>query len=242
MHIIPVLDILAGQVVRGIAGRRSTYRPIVSRLTASTDPRDIAQAFADHFSLSEFYLADLDAIAGGVPAWAIYDRLQRAGFRLWVDAGVKEHGRAAALAAASVAKVVVGLETIAGPHELGEIVTDLGAARTTFSLDLHQGQVLGDASGWETTDAWAIAARAIGLGVRYLIVLDLAHVGMGGGTGTEHLCGRLSAAFPAVQVAAGGGIRGRTDLERLSRCGVQAALVASALHDGQLRPEDWSDL
>jgi phosphoribosylformimino-5-aminoimidazole carboxamide ribotide isomerase len=238
MRIIPVLDLQGGQVVRGIAGRRTEYRPIVSRLTASTEPLDIARAFQDQFSLVELYLADLDAIAGATPAWPIYARLQDGGFRLWVDAGVRNERQATRLAAASLDKVVLGLETIAGPDELAAIVAGLGAERVTFSLDLRQGRPLGDTSGWGTTDAMAIATRAVGLGVRHLIVLDLAQVGMGGGTGTEALCARLTSGFPEVQVAAGGGIRGRADLERLGRCGVSAALVASALHDGRLRTED----
>jgi len=37
---------------------------------------------------------------------------------------------------------------------------------------------------------------------------------------------------------AGGGVRGLADLTALARAGCNAALVASALHDGKLLPED----
>ena len=80
------------------------------------------------------------------------------------------------------------------------------------------------------------------LGVRRLLVLDLARVGLGGGIGTRDLCARLCSAFPKVEVSAGGGVRHRGDLEELRACGVGAALVASALHDGRLTRADLDGL
>jgi phosphoribosylformimino-5-aminoimidazole carboxamide ribotide isomerase len=71
-----------------------------------------------------------------------------------------------------------------------------------------------------------------------LIVLDLARVGLGGGTGTEALSARLAEAYPDVEVFAGGGVRGSEDLHRLRACGAAGVLVASALHDRRLQPGD----
>ena len=42
----------------------------------------------DHFDFVEFYLADLDAIAGQLPSLSLFTQLQDKGFRLWVDAGI----------------------------------------------------------------------------------------------------------------------------------------------------------
>jgi phosphoribosylformimino-5-aminoimidazole carboxamide ribotide isomerase len=233
MRIVPVLDVMGGVVVRGVGGRRREYRPVVSRLTPSSAPLEMARAFASHFGLRELYLADLDAIAGGVPAWATYATLHAGGFRLWVDAGVRRPQGARALARAGVETVVVGLETVAGPHALGEVASELGE-RAVFSLDLRDGAPLGGKGTWEGADAWSVAAQAVRLGVRRLLVLDLARVGIGAGTGTEVLCARLAAAYPEVELSAGGGVRGAADLRRLREIGMRAALVASALHDGEL--------
>ena len=237
MRILPVLDLLAGQVVRGVAGRRQEYRPVVSRLTPSSRPLDVARAFREHFGLAELYLADLDAIAGAEPAWAAYAALRADGFRLWVDAGVREPGRAGKLAAAEVEQIILGLETVAGPAVLAAAVTRWSRERVVFSLDLKGGVPLGDRSGWGRSNAEAVAAEAVAAGVGGLIVLDLARVGGGGGTGTEELCARLVAAHPQVAVIAGGGVRDAADLRRLRDCGVGAVLVASALHDGRLSRE-----
>jgi phosphoribosylformimino-5-aminoimidazole carboxamide ribotide isomerase len=241
MRILPVLDVQGGRVVRGVGGRRQEYRPVVSRLTPSCRPVDVAEAFRDHFGLSELYVADLDAIGGAAPELALYAALRSRDFRLWVDAGVRTAATAGPVAAAGVEGVVAGLETLAGPEVLAELCRDLGE-RVVFSLDLRDGVPLGDVSGWGCADAPSLAARAVAAGVRRLIVLDLARVGEGGGTGTEDLCRRLAGTYPGVDVIAGGGVRGLADLERLRQCGAAGVLVASALHDGRLRPEEVRSL
>ena len=238
MRIIPVLDLKAGQVVHGIAGRRQEYRPIVSRLTASCHPVDVAKAFLEHFGFAELYLADLDAIEGAPPALPSYAAILSLGVHLWVDAGIRDAAMARPLAVSGVDSVVIGLETVTGPDELARICADLGRQRTVFSLDLKGGQPLGDSSKWNGSEAWSIAVQAIGIGVSRLIVLDLARVGMNSGVGTEELCKSLRSAFPQIEIVAGGGVRNIADLLRLKRLGVRAALVASALHDGRIAPAD----
>ena len=68
MRVVAVLDLMGGKVVRGVGGRRSEYRPVVSRLTTSCDPVAVAEAFRQQLGIDELYLADLDAIAGARPA------------------------------------------------------------------------------------------------------------------------------------------------------------------------------
>jgi phosphoribosylformimino-5-aminoimidazole carboxamide ribotide isomerase len=236
MRVIPVLDLKDGVVVRGIAGRRDEYRPVVSKLTPSSRPVDVAFAFRDHFGLSEIYLADLNAIAGEPPALAVYESLLSRGFTLRVDAGVRQPEDARPLAEAGVEHIVAGLETLAGPEPLEALCREYGGSRITFSLDLKEGQPLGNHAAWRSVDAGSIALRAIQYGVRSVIVLDLARVGVSSGCGTDELCSVLAAAVP--EVIAGGGVRDGKDLDRLARCGVQVVLVASALHDGKLRRAD----
>jgi HisA/HisF family protein len=239
--ILPVLDLMQSQVVRAIAGRRDEYRPIVSRLIDSAAPLAVARAFRTHFGFDELYLADLDAIQNGQPAFEVYDRLRREGFRLWIDAGLRTgHDDAlASLLETDAAGIIVGLESVAGPAELREIVQQAGAQRCVFSLDLKTGRPLGRADLWPTDDPWTIAEHALeALGVRRLIVLDLARVGVGAGVGTEVLCIRLKRTYPEVQITAGGGVRGIDDVRRLHANGVDCVLIASALHDGRITPDD----
>jgi phosphoribosylformimino-5-aminoimidazole carboxamide ribotide isomerase len=236
MKIVPVLDLLGGEVVHGVGGQRQHYRHIKSALTASAVPVDVANALHDHFGFREFYVADLDAISGALPAFATYDALQATGIRLWVDAGIKDAADASALARAGVERIIAGLETLAGPDALAAICRSLGA-RTLFSLDLRLGQPQSRGDSWKKL-AWDVLEQAVEAGVSSVLLLDLARVGTQGGTGTEVLCERLAANHPQLEVLAGGGIRNGEDLRRLKKCGVSAALMATALHDGSVTPGD----
>jgi len=241
MPILPVLDLMNGQIVRGIAGRRDEYRPIVSKWCNSADPITVALALREQFGFREFYLADLDAIQRGRLAVDIYRQLQDADCRLWIDAGIRSADDEALdmLLGANVAGVIVGLESLKSPIDLQAIVARAGAGHIVFSLDLKAGQPLGDVSAWLRPEPWFIAEHAIvNLGVRRLIVLDLARVGVGDGVGTEELCARLKQTFPDVHLTAGGGVRGIEDVKRLDSIGVDYVLVASALHDGRISRDD----
>jgi phosphoribosylformimino-5-aminoimidazole carboxamide ribotide isomerase len=237
MRLVAVIDLMNGVVVRGVGGRRAEFRPLVSPLCASSEPFAVAEALRREYGLNELYLADLDAIAGGTPAWSLYEALDTAGFQLWVDAGVREAEDGRAVAAAGV-QVVVGLETVTGPEVIAALAAELGEW-LLFSLDLRGGVPL---RVWDTTDAGSIAAEAIARGARRVLVLDLARVGEGAGIGTETLCANLATTYPSVEVWAGGGVRGRDDLEQLRSAGVRVALVASALHQRVLTRADVEEI
>jgi phosphoribosylformimino-5-aminoimidazole carboxamide ribotide isomerase len=228
-------------VVHGHAGRREEYRPIRSALVSSAEPVAIARAFRERLGLTELYVADLDAIAGGAPALVTIAELAALGFRVWVDPGLRDGSEAEACLRAGASLVVAGLETLAGPAVLADLCRKV-PGRIAFSLDLKEGRPLGDVAAWPTADAAGIAGHAIRQGVQHLISLDLARVGTGTGTGTEGLCRALASAHSEVELVAGGGVRGPDDLRRLGACGVHAVLVASALHDGRLRREDLASL
>jgi phosphoribosylformimino-5-aminoimidazole carboxamide ribotide isomerase len=243
VRIIPVIDLLGGVVVRGVAGKRSAYRPIVSSLCSSSKPTAVAQALLSNFGLPELYVADLDAIAGAEPAWRIYEDLVACGVRLLIDAGVADLDRTAALAqfcprGTSLAGIIVGLESIAAPDLLSELVSTVGSERFIFSVDLKQGRPITPVPTWQDLPPAEIAAAAVAAGARRLIVLDLADVGVSGGVGTLALCEQLRAAYPQCELIAGGGVRGPADLDAMTAAGCDAALVASALHDGRITKKD----
>jgi phosphoribosylformimino-5-aminoimidazole carboxamide ribotide isomerase len=236
MQVVPVLDVMKGQVVRGIAGRRAEYRPVVSTLTASARPGDVAEALRARFGFMQFYLADLDAIGGQPPTVSLYAELQVRDFHLWVDAGLRRHEDVRPLLESGVDTLIAGLETLAGPESLAKMVEHAGPERVIFSLDLKEGRPLGALACWPV-DAAGIAETALQLGVRRLLVLDLARVGLGAGVGHLALCADLRRRHADVEITAGGGVRGLDDLHALRDAGVDFALVASALHDGRLTPE-----
>ncbi len=87
-----------------------------------------------------------------------------------------------------------------------------------------------------------IAATAIAAGFQCLVVLDLADVGTSTGGGTDELLHEIRNAAPGINLVAGGGVRGIADIHRLEQLGINAVLVASALHDGRLSREEIAGL
>lgn len=248
MQVIPVIDLMHGLVVRGVGGRRSEYRPIQSVLADDAQPHSLARAF-HAAGFRETYVADLDAIlAGGkqaspARAWNLYAQLMDCGLEPWIDAGARTADDARALARFTaenrrIGAIVAGLESLEHPDILTEMCAAVGPERLIFSLDLKAGVPLTEAAAWKDLRAEEIAAVALRAGVRRMIVLDLAKVGMEGGVGTEPLCRTLRCLDPKLQIIAGGGVRSAADLRSLELAGCDAALVASALHDGRLSPDD----
>jgi phosphoribosylformimino-5-aminoimidazole carboxamide ribotide isomerase len=246
MRVIPVIDLMGGWVVRGVAGRREEYRPIQSRIAADAQPETIARAFVEQFGFDTAYVADLDAILFPPEQKeyyvSCYEQIARAGLAVWLDAGIgsaktARHLRDTLERLAIDFHYVIGLESLAAREALPEIVAELGRERTIFSLDLMGGQPmkLFPQRGWG--DPVHITLCAMTTGISRVIVLDLADVGVGRGPGTLDLCCRLRKEFGAgIELISGGGVRGIDDLRALAYAGCDGALVASALHNGKLTP------
>lgn len=237
-RLLPVLDLLGGHVVWGVAGQRESYRPLNSPLVAGSGPVVVAGALSALVGHTSLYVADLDAIQHDAPDWETLSRLVAAGFELTVDAGLRETDRAKQLIEVGAAHVVCALETLPGPETLESIVTQVGGERTIFSLDLKGGRVFGGAHAWETDDPVAISQRAASTGLGGMLVLDLAGVGVGQGVPTLDLCRQIRAAHPRLPLITGGGVRHRADVEQLLGAGINSVLVASALHRGTLSQGD----
>ena len=233
MRIIPVIDIQKNVVVRGIAGQRQTYRPIESRLTNSTQPVDIARAFSEQFGLRQFYIADLDAIAGQEPNWAALEALRELDVELWIDAGVDDLAQVR-----QYGQAVLGLESLADLAALENALAAVSPPQAIFSLDLYQGRPWTKADYWQALSALESAQRAAASGIERLILLDVASVGMNQGPGTLELGRQLSHELPKIERIGGGGVRHVGDLHALEQAGFAYALVASALHDGRLTAAD----
>jgi len=239
------MDIQGSQVVRGIAGRREEYQPVQSNLAPTADPTDVARAFARTLSREDVYVADLDAIAGAHPSWRDLRAIAAAGLNVWLDAGIRDVAAARRLARFSldaarttVARIIVALESVDGPATVEAIVRELGWQRVVFSLDLNGGRPISSAPEWQEAEPLGIAHQVGAMGVRRLVVLDLAYVGTGQGGATLGLCRQIAASMPGVEITTGGGVSAAEDLVALAEAGVDRALVASALHDGRIARAD----
>lgn len=232
MTLLPVLDILDGRVVRGIAGRRDEYRPLQTPLAATSDPLDVARGIRSVYGFQSLYLADLDGLLHNRPRLDIVRSLTADGFRLFVDNGVRTPEQAHDLLRAGADRVIAALEVSGGPDHLTELVAVLGTDRLTFSLDLLDGLPMTTAAGWKHRSPLFIAQTAAGCGITSLIVLDLHVVGRSGGLSTLPLCREIRGHHPALHLMTGGGVRNNADLEAARRAGIDSLLLSSALHAG----------
>lgn len=249
MRVIGVLDLKAGRAVHAVAGRRDEYRAVRSALGAEGDAVEIATAYRARLGLDALYLADLDAIVLGEPQRALV-RSVVAAFRrappegnaasiasVWLDAGISTVAAARAGIEDGASRAVIGLETLGALMQLASLVEELGASRVTFGLDLRDGKPIARDAADRRARPTELVARARAMGVRSFLVLDLARVGTGRGVDLA-LLRDARAAAPDAELLAGGGVRGREELERLALAGADGALVATALLDGTLSADD----
>lgn len=235
LRVIPVLDVKAGRAVHAIGGQRDHYGPVRSILHASSDPVLLARAYRDRLGLTSLYLADLDAIVGAPPDLLLYRRLLDPGTDLWLDAGLRDEAMLGPLLSLKIPTIIAALETVRGPSALAAIIDRAGSERVVFSLDLHNGRPVcpPGPSSWPE-DPLAVCRVVLDLGVRRLILLDLARVGRASGVGALALMETLLSEHPDLDVTLGGGLAGIDDLKALRQTRASAVLIATALHNGRI--------
>ncbi|MBS9478854.1 HisA/HisF-related TIM barrel protein [Ancylobacter radicis] len=226
MELIPVLDLMGGVVVHARRGARADYRPIQSPLCAGAAPAEVAQALLQLAPFRTLYVADLDAIAGTGSHDAALAALavDHPGLGLWVDAGEGEPERVARRAAQGPGRPVVGSEAMRDPVSG---TAALAVAGAILSLDY----------GIEGPRGPAVIHEQVQLWPQAVIVMTLARVGAGEGPDLDRLRAVMARAG-SRRVFAAGGVRDLDDLKRLADHGAAGVLLASALHDGRLSPDD----
>ena len=233
MRIIPVIDLRDGKAVHGTGGERARYELVESSiLPVRGDAMALAHAYARVLGSGELYVADLDALRGDAPQYATHRAFARVS-RCWIDAGVRTVEEACALIDVGADRVVAGLETLPDFAVLRALVDRLGADRVVFSLDLRDGTPVTTVDAMRGMRASEIARRAVDAGCETVIALDLARVGRAAGA-DEATIAELRASLPGVELIAGGGVRDRSDLDRLAAAGANGALVATAVHRGAI--------
>ena len=231
MHIVPVIDLQQGLVVRALRGMRSHYRPIDSPLTRSADPLVVAQRLCEHCATDTIYVADLDALRGGTVQLGVLAGLLRAlpRLRLWLDAGFASPSASTALLIALVERGIDDAAARVTPVFGSESLAATGDALpedALLSLDSLAGEALDPSGMHGRPQHWP--AR--------VIVMTLDRVGSGEGPDLDTLAAVRRAA-PGARLIASGGIRDAADLGRAAASGAEAWLVASALHDGRIGPQ-----
>jgi phosphoribosylformimino-5-aminoimidazole carboxamide ribotide isomerase len=222
MQVIPVLDLKGGVVVHARMGQRDQYRPIETPLSPTSSPIDVACGLLSIYPFSNFYVADLDAIAGAGNNDAALTKL-RAEFpqsTLWVDNGLADRASSERWLDCGLGHLVLGSETQKDETLLGLLGKD---DRIILSLDYRGDDFVGPAPLLGNVDAWPSR----------IIAMTLARVGSRMGPDWARL-EAIKNAGRGRHVYAAGGVRDADDLVTLAHLGIAGALVASCLHNRTL--------
>jgi phosphoribosylformimino-5-aminoimidazole carboxamide ribotide isomerase len=218
MKRIPVIDLMAGQVVRAVRGERATYRPVQSRLCTGSAPLAVARALLDHCAADTLYVADLEALTGGAPQIEVLTalRAELPGIDLWLDAGFAS-AAAARAACARLGERVTPVLASAALRSAAELAAD---APCILSLDCKAGVALDRGGCWQHPQRWP----------QRLIAMTLDRVGADAGPDLDTLRA-LQAQAGGRALYGAGGIRHEADLHAAQAAGAAGWLLASALHD-----------
>ena len=219
MKIIPVIDLKDGLVVHARLGLRDQYQAIHTPLCQSAELFQVMSAFLTLADFDCFYIADLNAITGFGHHEALIAELLKTYPQktFWIDSGyqtLKDY--------ADNHLPVLGSECYSEDQ-----VLELNAFKKRFilSLDYAASGALGATSLFSDQALWP----------ETIIIMTLNRVGSQQGPDLETLtafCKR----YPEQRFVAAGGIRHNEDLQSLKLIGIQQALLASALHSGDIVP------
>lgn len=231
MNVIPVIDLLNGQVVHARHGNRQDYRPITSALCDGSEPMAMVAALQRLYPFTQLYIADLDAIQGVGQHDAIiaaisqqYPRLQ-----IWLDSGFNSVHAIEQWRTQNVLPVL-GTESLvdmAHYHQLAEAC----GQHYVLSLDFKAGLYVGPVELLTASSDWP----------EQVICMTLNQVGSNTGADWQQLQ-QLQALASKQALYAAGGIRGMEDLQRLAGMGIGGALLATALHSSAISGQQLARL
>lgn len=234
-HVIPAIDLRAGQVVRlkqGDYAQQTIY---------ASDPRDLATRYAQS-GASWLHLVDLDgARSGSLDNLAVITAIAADGMQIQAGGGVREKADLQRLFDAGVQRVVLGSVAIRDPELVAGWLAEYGAERLTIALDTRR---IDDrwalpSAGWtemETRTLDELAPWYAEHGATHLLCTDIDRDGMLAGFNLD-LYRHLAEHVPTLQVQASGGVRSLDDIREARDAGAQGVILGRALLEGRFTLE-----
>lgn len=227
MLIIPVIDLMHGQVVHAKQGLRNQYQPIHSMISSSTVPKAVLSGFLELYPFKIIYIADLDAIQKkGTNQQVILElALQNQQCDFWIDAGLDSIIGKEPDNKPDNIKLVLGSENKLPENEFYQLLTD--KPELILSLDFVESKLKENHYLLEDSVLWP----------NQIITMMLSRVGSDKGIDIGCLNTVIKLAKDK-SVYAAGGVRNKQDLMQLKSIGIKGVLLATALHNGAITKED----
>ena len=216
MELVLAMDLKDGLVVHGERGDRINYRPLTWGASPVADP----EGFIRHIRPRSIYIADLDRIEKTGSHDTVIRSCAKKVLCCYVDRGIRTPD-----------------EYLSGDHIINIVGTetcgdDLSRYHGGFlSLDIKHKKVI--PSGRSPVDVLVEAER---LGFEGCIILNLGAVGTQ--SGIDRLALHSLRSAYTGKLLYGGGVATKTDLYRLADSGFDGAIIATAVHSGEI-PLAW---
>lgn len=230
-RLIFVMDLLDGVLVHAKRGEREKYVPIhrFSSIVTSSDPARVLETIKP----KEVYIADLNRLMStGNNRPILKDlRTRNMDLRIMLDYGVKGmEDLKEAIDAEMADKFILGTETISiellEEASKSDMINDI-----CISIDLFNNEVLTSDTRLKI-DPLQLIKELNKFPVRDVIVLELNRVGTKSGIDFEFLARAVE--LSEHDILCGGGVRNCEDVHKMAAIGVKGALVATAVHEGDI--------
>lgn len=228
MEVIPAVDIRGGKCVQ-------LYQGDYSRETVfSDDPVDAALRW-DEMGATRLHVVDLDGARAGSPQnlGLVGSIVCSVSIPVQLGGGIRTAESAREAVALGVERVFLGTSAVDDPRLVEELCRELGPEAVSVSVDARDGYVA--VRGWTGSSRLSVpemVARIEGMGVRRLMYTDIARDGTltePNFRAIEDVAGRTH-----LKILAAGGISSLDHLLKLSRLGVDGAIVGTAAYTGDI--------
>ncbi len=227
MDLYPAIDLCGGKAVRLLRGD-------YDKMTIYSDsPADVACSFKTA-GAEYLHLVDLDgAKRGDNPNFSVVERITAdCGLKVEVGGGIRSIATIERYLKLGVMRIIIGTSVVTDPVFFFEALKNFGD-KIAVAVDIKDGFVA--THGWTQTSAencFDFCARLEGMGVKTVICTDISKDGAMQGINRE-LYEELTKRF-SMDIIASGGVSSIDDLIKLSKTGVQGAILGKSIYTGSI--------
>ncbi|MCU0632781.1 MAG: 1-(5-phosphoribosyl)-5-[(5-phosphoribosylamino)methylideneamino]imidazole-4-carboxamide isomerase [Methanolinea sp.] len=230
MRVFPAVDILNGQCVQLVQGRRDSA-------TLFGDPLACARRWLD-LGAERLHVVNLDGAFGesATNADRIQALIQETGIEIQLGGGIRSFTDAASWLETGVERVILGTLATRDPPVLKQLSDEYGSARIMAGVDARGGEIT--IEGWQKSggDYLVWAERFEDMGAGSLLFTNVDVEGLQAGIDPEPVARLLQRTRLPITVA--GGITTAGDIRTLKALGAFGVVLGSALYSGRLHLQE----
>ena len=226
MKIFPAVDILDGQCVQLVQGRRETA-------TAYGDPLGCASRWIDE-GADALHVVNLDGAFGDATknAGLIRDLIKKTGVEIELGGGIRSVKDGARWLSTGVSRIIISTLATREPESIRLLADEFGSDRIMAGVDAKGGQIA--IEGWQKTKGdvltWVERFESLGAGSLLYTNVDVEGLQQGVRFGpVNELISRTK-----LPVVIAGGVSTPQDVAGLKEAGAYGAVLGSALYSKKI--------